>query len=123
MTPPVLKFLIDVGVGRKVEEYLTKQGHDVATIRDIDPRMSDSDIIRLSALQSRVIVTMDKDFGELVYHSSLEHSGVLLLRLEDATGAQKVRVVADIMKGYSTHLPNSFCVYQSNKFRVRKSTH
>jgi hypothetical protein len=40
-----LKFLVDVGVGRQVERYLQTQGYDTKTVRAIDCRMSDQDII------------------------------------------------------------------------------
>jgi predicted nuclease of predicted toxin-antitoxin system len=59
-------------------------------VRDIDARMEDEEIIRTAVTENRMVITMDKDFGELVYHSSMEHSGVLLLRLEDATGTEKL---------------------------------
>ena len=42
-----LKFLVDVGVGKKVENYLQERSCDYKTVRDIDPRMSDREIIRL----------------------------------------------------------------------------
>ena len=115
-----LRFLVDVGVSKKVEEYLQEQGYDVKAVRAIDTRMSDQAIIRLAASEDRIVVTMDKDFGELVYHSALKHSGVLLLRLEDATGSEKLKVVSNILKNYSHQIKNHFCVYQNNKFRIRR---
>ncbi len=115
-----LKFLVDVGVGKDVELYLDGQGCDVKTVRSIDPRMPDPEIIRLAALERRIVVTMDKDFGELVYHFAKEHCGVLLLRLEDATGLEKVDVVSTILENYSDRLQNSFCVFQHGKLRIRK---
>jgi predicted nuclease of predicted toxin-antitoxin system len=84
MSASRLKFLVDVGVGKKVEEYLHDENYDIKTVRSLDQRMPDQDIIRLAALEKRIVITMDKDFGELVYHS-----GILLLRLEDATGSEK----------------------------------
>ncbi len=63
-----LRFLVDMGVGIKVEEYLQKSGYNTTTIRKIDPCMSDHDIINLASSEDRIIITMDKDFGELVYH-------------------------------------------------------
>ena len=63
---------------------------------------------------------MDKDFGELVYHSGLQYSGILLLRLEDATGSEKQKVIAQIIEKYAKNLKNNFCVYQNKKFRFRK---
>lgn len=44
-----------------------------------------------------MIITMDKDFGELVFNSGKRHAGVLILRLEDADGDTKVGVVKTIL--------------------------
>jgi len=115
-----LKFLVDVGVGRTVEEYLKQKGYETKTVRDIDPRMDDEKIIRMAVSENRMIVTMDKDFGELVYHFSMKHSGVLLLRLEDAASSEKLKVIKNIMTNYADKIRNCFCVFQNNKFRIRK---
>ena len=115
-----LKFLVDVGVGKRVEKYLKDEGYDTKAVRDIDPRMQDEDIIRIATSESRMVITMDKDFGELVYHSLLQHNGVLLLRLENATSLEKVQVVRDILLRHSEQIKNCFCVFQNNKFRIRK---
>ena len=115
-----LKFLVDVGVGKKVEEYLLVKGYDTKTVRSIDKLMPDQEIIRLAALEKRIVITMDKDFGEIVYHSGMDHSGILLLRLEDATGSEKQQVIAKILTKYADNMKNNFCVYQNKKFRFRK---
>lgn len=115
-----LKFLIDVGVGKKVELFLKEQGHDIKTVRTIDPQMPDEEIIRLASSEDRMIITMDKDFGELVYHSKMNHRGVLLLRLEEATGDEKQEVVANILAEYSAEIVNCFCVFQNDRLRIKK---
>lgn len=115
-----LRFLVDVGVGRKVEQWLLEQGYDIKSIRDVDPRMTDKEILRLAIIEKRLIITMDKDFGELVYNSKLSHAGVLLLRLESATSDDKVEVVSEIMKKYSEKLIDSFSVLKDGKLRIRK---
>ncbi len=115
-----LRFLVDVGVGVGIEHYLKEQGYDTKAVRDINPCMRDEEIINIAALENRMVVTMDKDFGELVYHSFMKHCGVLLLRLEDATGAEKLKVVKHIMENYSSQMENCFCVFQNDKFRIRK---
>jgi predicted nuclease of predicted toxin-antitoxin system len=107
-------------LSKKVEEYLQEQGYDAKAVRAIDIRMSDHAIIRLAASEDRMVITMDKDFGELVYHSGLKHCGVLLLRLEGATGSEKLKVVSNILKKHSEQIKNHFCVYQNNRFRIRK---
>ncbi len=114
-----LQFLIDLGVGRKVEKWLKDNDYDIKTVRDIDPRFPDKDLLDLAVEEKRIIVTMDKDFGELCYKSGLPHSGVLLLRLEGATGDEKVRIVRKIIGGFFQKLPGRFSVYQNGRVRIR----
>lgn len=76
-----MKFLIDVGVGKKVENWLRENGYDVLAVRDIDERAKDSKILQFAFETQRMIITMDKDFGELVFNSGKTHAGVLILRL------------------------------------------
>jgi len=59
--------------------------------------MDDDKILGLAASENRMVITMDKDFGELVYRSGLVHCGVLLLRLEDARADEKVKTVEKIL--------------------------
>jgi predicted nuclease of predicted toxin-antitoxin system len=115
-----LRFFVDAGVGRSVEQSLHEEGHDVKAVRDVDPCMKDEEIIRMAAWEKRIVITMDKDFGELVYHSSMRHCGVLLLRMEDAAAAKKVQIVQHILANYGDQLTDSFCVFQNNKLRIKK---
>lgn len=114
------KFLVDVGVSKKVEEWLSKNGYNIKAVRDINPRMDDDKILSIAVSENRMVITMDKDFGELVYHSGLPHSGVLLLRLEDAKADEKVKTVEKILIEYSDKLLNNFCVFQNGRLRIRK---
>ena len=114
-----LKFLIDVGVGKKVENWLNAQGYDTKSIRKLDPRMPDDEILKLATRENRMVLTMDKDFGELVFSSNFSHAGILILRLEDFNSAQKVNVVQKIMQQYQTKIIGKFCVYKDNKLRIR----
>jgi predicted nuclease of predicted toxin-antitoxin system len=82
--------------------------------------MSDQEIIKLATNESRMVITMDKDFGELVYHSLMDHCGIILLRLEDATGVEKLKVIKEILTKYPDQIKDHFCVYQRDKFRIRK---
>lgn len=44
-------------------------------VKDLDPRMEDEEIIRIAVSENRMVVTMDKDLGELVYHFSMRNCG------------------------------------------------
>lgn len=87
------KFIVDVGVSNVVENWVESQGFDVLKIRSVNPKMSDLKILELALEEKRIVITMDKDFGELVFRSQKKHHGVLLLRLDDATSDEKLAVI------------------------------
>jgi predicted nuclease of predicted toxin-antitoxin system len=114
-----MKILVDVSAGLAIVEVLRTLGHDVASVRDRDARMADTDILAWAVAESRVVVTMDKDFGELVYRAGQAHAGVLLLRLEGARAPEKERVTLEIFHHYADQLPGRFAVYQDGRLRIR----
>ena len=55
-----------------------------------------------------MIVTMDKDFGELVFHTKKTHAGVLLLRMESASGAMKAHALRTLFSNYARYMKRKF---------------
>jgi predicted nuclease of predicted toxin-antitoxin system len=115
----MLKFLVDMGVGKIAEAQLIHDGYDVVSVRDLDPRMTDSDILQLAVNEQRIVITMDKDFGELVYREGLSHVGIVLFRMEEATGHEKAAVLQTLLSRYADKIQGHFCVYQNGRLRVR----
>jgi predicted nuclease of predicted toxin-antitoxin system len=81
--------------------------------------MDDADILAWAVQEQRLVITMDKDFGELVYHSGQAHAGVLLLRLDQANSQEKVQTVAAIFAQQGDQLAGHFSVYQNGNLRIR----
>jgi predicted nuclease of predicted toxin-antitoxin system len=115
-----MKFLIDAGVGKKACDILKTKGYDVKSILDIDPAMTDLSILQLALTDKRIVVTMDKDFGELVFNSGLDHEGVLLLRLEDMNGQMKSEIINAIIENFSDKIQGLFCVDKRGRFWIRQ---
>ena len=113
-----LKLLLDVGVSKKAEEQLSKK-YDLRAVRDIDPRLPDHKILEMAVSEKRMVVTMDKDFGELVYRSGLQHHGVLILRMEESDGNEKTEVLSQLFEHYGERMSGHFCVYQDGRLRIR----
>ncbi len=114
-----LKFIVDVGVSNEVEKWLAEQGFDVVNVRDIDPRLPDHEIVKIAAKENRMVITMDKDFGELVYRTNATHTGVLLLRLDGYSSQEKVNVIKRILEEHQDKIVGKFCVYKDNNLRIR----
>ena len=114
-----MNVLVDVSAGRTIADLIRSLGHDTAFVRDRDSAMPDADILAWAVAEGRLVVTMDKDFGDLVYRSAQPHAGILLLRLEAARTPEKTRIVTDIFAAHAADLPGHFSVYQNGRLRIR----
>lgn len=114
-------FLVDVCVGTVIEAALREQLPQFlfTNVRDLDPRMADHDIIQLAYKERMVILTMDKDFGELAYVNRLKHCGIVLLRMDELVLNERIEHVIRLLAGHSQHFPDHFCVYQNGMLRIR----
>ena len=59
-----MKFLIDRCAGRILADWLRKQGHDVVESRELGPDPGDRALLDWAAKETRILVTIDTDFGE-----------------------------------------------------------
>jgi predicted nuclease of predicted toxin-antitoxin system len=113
------KFIIDVGVGKIIEDWLQKEGYEVIAIRTVNPEMEDMGIIKMANNEAAHIITMDKDFGELVFKNKHSHKGVLLLRLEDAVAEEKLAAIQNIIPHFLDKIKDKFAVYQNGRLRIK----
>jgi|SRR3989344_1653588 len=88
-----MKFIADENLGLKVPKYLQGLGFDVVSVIEIAKSFPDVDILEISNKENRILITLDKDFGELVFKEELIHSGVIFLRLRNESIANKKRVL------------------------------
>lgn len=76
-----MNFLADEGVERQIVDRLRSTGHDVHYTAESSPASSDDELLRLANDRGALLLTADKDFGELVFRMRRIHAGVVLLRL------------------------------------------
>lgn len=72
-----MKLLLDLCVSPGAAETLRARGHDVQWVGDWDTVPGDAAILALAALDGRIVVTLDKDFGELAVLRKLPHAGIV----------------------------------------------
>lgn len=76
-----MRLLADEGVEARVVERLRDEGHDVDYVAELSPGVSDDEVLGRADEDGRILITVDKDFGELVFRMGRVSTGVLLLRL------------------------------------------
>jgi predicted nuclease of predicted toxin-antitoxin system len=90
-----MKFLVDRCAGRRLAEWLRGQGHDVIESREWGPDPGDRALLERAAADERILVTIDTDFGELVYVEAIPHAG--LVRLPDVPAEKRIALMAQLL--------------------------
>ncbi|MFK7925783.1 MAG: DUF5615 family PIN-like protein [Bacteroidia bacterium] len=114
-----MKFVADEGVDAPIVKHLRQNNHDVFYIAESERGISDDEVLEIANKESRVLITRDKDFGELVYRMNRLHSGVVLIRLEGLKPQEKAIIVHKVIDKYQEELATAFTVIQPNLVRIR----
>jgi predicted nuclease of predicted toxin-antitoxin system len=115
-----LRFVCDEGVDRPIVDALRRAGHDVTYVAEMEPGIEDDEVLELSARDGRVLVTADKDFGELVFRQGRLHHGIVLLRLHGLAPNEKGRLVVTSVEEHGDEFAHAFVVLEKNRIRIRK---
>lgn len=97
-----MKFLIDRCAGSRLAEWLRQQGHDVVESREKGPDPGDRILLDWATSEGRILVTMDKDFGEFIFREKSEHCG--LVRLPDVPAEKRIMLMENILKDHGREL-------------------
>lgn len=115
-----MNLLGDESVEGHVVERLRHDSHDVIYVAELAPSIVDEEVLRRANVQRAVLVTADKDFGELVFRQGLVHSGVVLLRLAGLANATKAEIVAEVCRVRAAELIGAFTVISPGQVRIRR---
>lgn len=115
-----MRFLADEGFPGDAVAALRNAGHDVAWVAERNPGSLDSQVLETANRENRVLLTLDKDFGELVFRRGASASpGVILFRialLSPAAVAKEVVAVISSRTGWAGH----FSVVEPGLLRMRQ---
>ncbi len=114
-----MRFLADENFPRPALVALRNAGWDVFSIAEECPGVPDEDVAALCADQRRILLTFDKDFGELVFHRGLPAgSGVVLFRITPDSPEEAADVALALVQA-QPDLAGSFCVVTRDRIRIR----
>ena len=97
---------------------LTNLGHDVISGMDRDPRATDEALLELANQEQRVLITEDKDFGELVFVRRLPHP--CIIRFVDMRVAEKVVAMSELLDRHANEMEDgALIVVTPTRVRIR----
>jgi predicted nuclease of predicted toxin-antitoxin system len=98
-------------------EWLHNNGHDVIDIHTLGPDPGNRALLERAESENRVLITTDKDFGELIHLHGIPHSG--LIRLPDVRMAQRIALVEQVINHHGQALEERAIVtVRGNRMRI-----
>lgn len=114
-----MKVLLDSCIWRGAKDDLTGP-HDTKWVGDFLKDPGDEAIMQLAVKENRVIITQDKDFGELAVFRGMPHRGIV--RLVGFSATQHGKISLQILNQYESELSaGAIITVESDKVRIRTS--
>lgn len=114
-----MKIVADESVDFRIVKALRTEGHEVWAVVEEDPSITDKEVLSIAVDQNALLLTEDKDFGELVIRLRLPHRGILLIRLGGFQIDIRIELVLRAIRENLADLPNNFAVLDGRRLRIR----
>lgn len=117
-----MRILADENFPGDAVSILREHGHDVLWVRTLMPGASDPEILKKAQNDRRIVVTLDKDFGEMAFRlQAISLSGVVLFRMKMLNPQVAVRKMAQVLES-RTDWDGYFSVVEDDRIRKRPLT-
>jgi predicted nuclease of predicted toxin-antitoxin system len=105
-----MDFVADESCAGPVIRALREAGHDLVAIAEVAKGATDEQVLELAVKQKRVLLTEDRDFGELVYARGRSSAGVILVRIHSRARGSKAATVVEAVARLGLRLRDAFTV-------------
>ena len=110
-----MRFLVDESVGKKFSNILKDSGKHTIFAGDVIPEVDDEDVLHFADEKDLILITADKDFGELIFELSKSSAGVILIRTSISDPEKRFEMVKDALD----KAEGKFIVVKEGQIRVR----
>jgi predicted nuclease of predicted toxin-antitoxin system len=111
------QIVADESVDFRIVTQLRQAGVTVYSVAEQQPSINDKSVLTIACEKKALLITEDKDFGELVFRLGLPHQGILLIRIEED---HKISSATDAILQYYERLLNKFSVIKNKKLRIKE---
>ncbi|HLH23462.1 MAG TPA: DUF5615 family PIN-like protein [Chloroflexota bacterium] len=116
-----MRFLLDESAELRLGDFLRQWGHDVTAIaQDYPSSLADRSVLELANREQRILITNDRDFGELVVRHRVPHRGIIYFRLGDQSIRAKALWLESILTSHLDDLSHLLVVTERG-VRVRRT--
>lgn len=116
----MMRLLADENVSRVIVERLRAAGFDVKSVGAASAGASDNFVLAIATGEGRILITEDRDFGEMVVRQRLGVPGVVLLELDRLSNAAEADRAAAILSTIPEKLSGNLVVIEPGRVRIRR---
>ena len=113
-----MNFLADESCAGPVILALRAAGNDVVAIAELTPGATDEQVLDQALREKRILITEDRDFGELVYARGRSSAGVILVRFQSRARHVKAATVVQAVARLGSRLKDAFAVVEPGRVRI-----
>jgi predicted nuclease of predicted toxin-antitoxin system len=114
-----MNLVVDEGVDKAIVDALRAGGFSVKYFAEAGAGSTDKEVLAAANDAQSLLLTCDKDFGELVFRQRQIHAGVVLIRLTGMPAASKAAIVLAAIKQHGSDMGSAFTVISPGLLRVR----
>lgn len=114
-----MRFLADENVARPIVEALRSAGLDVESIGETRAGASDSQVAAAARRDGKILITEDRDFGEMIFRQKIDLRGVILLELVRLSNAAAAARVREIVEAHMNKLDGNLLIIELARIRLR----
>jgi predicted nuclease of predicted toxin-antitoxin system len=116
-----IKFLLDECVESALAKWLRDKQFDVLYLNETAIRLKDPEILEMAFKEKRILVTCDKDFGDIVFLNKKQHNGIILLRFKYTTALQlKINMFVKLLGEHQAEIEGNFIIATETTVRIVK---
>ncbi len=115
-----MKILADESIESEIVAALRAAGQTVADIKETSPGIDDERVLSLAVDTESILLTNDKDFGDLIYRDRRYSKGVILLRFGKMVITKRIELLASVLEERESEMPGAFTVITATGVRIRK---
>jgi predicted nuclease of predicted toxin-antitoxin system len=114
-----MRFLADENVSRFVVERLRAAGFEVMALGMTSRGAPDVEVLAIASREGRILITEDRDFGELIVRQRLGAHGIVLLELDRLSNVAEADRVASVVSANADKLSGNLLVIEPARVRLR----
>jgi predicted nuclease of predicted toxin-antitoxin system len=118
-----VRWLIDECVDAALVAQLREYGHDVSYMSDVAPRATDPEVMHRAHSENRLLLTEDKDFGDLVFRQAKPVPGLVLLRIDSTRRSLMGTRLQAAIDRFGERPLGRYTVIEDARFRSRPLQH